>query len=387
MESCDETKHLKLKTKNSSEGSRQRVAWIALIELTDSACGLFAGWGHDFRNDDLNGVEMITVGAGLGVSGSLAPKAEGSARVGSRRNLGPNRTVNGPDLHLASEVGLREGDRDGRVNVVTVPLKEGMRPNLDSHEQIPGGAALATIGPFPCDSNPISIGDALGNPHPEFLGRDDHARAVTAPTAVTLGRPRPAAGRTLQLSLNRQADGGPLHGVREAHLHREFLVGASLRRLSGSPRSRSTEELAENIAEILETTHPIEIDADTFGPLRAASPTRPPERIETGGRITIHGTEGVVLLPLVRIRQHRVGFLNLFELLFGVVVARIDIRVKLAREFSVGLLNIRGVRRARYAERLVIISRQSRLHHLLVTQLRSPASGECPVGINMSEVL
>ncbi len=51
-------------------------------------------------------------------------------------------------------------------------------------------------------------------------------------------------------------------------------------------------------------------------------------------------TESIVTRPLVRIRQDRVGFGSLLELLLGLLVTWVPVRVKAHRELSVGGLDL-----------------------------------------------
>jgi hypothetical protein len=65
----------------------------------------------------------------------------------------------------------------------------------------------------------------------------------------------------------------------------------------------------------------------------------------------------VVFLPLLRIAQDFVGFVELFEFLFRRCLVLVDVGMVLARQFSEGLLNLVVTRRLRNAQRLVIISK------------------------------
>src|SRR5688500_9749137 len=53
-----------------------------------------------------------------------------------------------------------------------------------------------------------------------------------------------------------------------------------------------------------------------------------------------HGADGVILLALVGIREHRIGLGDVLELLLGSSVPRVGIRVVLAGQLPVSLLDI-----------------------------------------------
>ena len=70
---------------------------------------------------------------------------------------------------------------------------------------------------------------------------------------------------------------------------------------------------------------------------------------------------GVVLLALVGVGQHRVGLLDLLEALLGLRVARVRVRVPLARKAPVGLLDLLLGGPLLHAQRVVEVS-----HRLLL---------------------
>src|SRR5690606_1598336 len=68
------------------------------------------------------------------------------------------------------------------------------------------------------------------------------------------------------------------------------------------------------------------------------------------GAAGTHRTDRVVLLTLFGVTQDGVGLAHLFEALFSRRVPGIAIRVKVARELAVGLLNVRLRGTLRHAE-------------------------------------
>ncbi len=67
----------------------------------------------------------------------------------------------------------------------------------------------------------------------------------------------------------------------------------------------------------------------------------------TAAHVRIHAgvTVAVIRLALFRIGQHLIGFLDFLELLFGLFVVRIAVRMVLHRELAISLLDLvfRGV--------------------------------------------
>jgi hypothetical protein len=72
--------------------------------------------------------------------------------------------------------------------------------------------------------------------------------------------------------------------------------------------------------------------------------------------------EAIVLLALVLVGQHVVGFVDLFELGFGRRVAGVDVRVILARQLAVCLLDLGVARGGLDAESLVVVLLSHRFH-------------------------
>ena len=125
----------------NSKGGGQVFAWVLLVEIRDAARGFFAGRRHDLGNHDLNGGEMVAMGAGLGVPYALAAQPEGTPGVGPGRNLGPHRTVHSSDLDFTTPVSLGESDRNRGVDVIADSLEEPVRADANPHEEVPGIAS------------------------------------------------------------------------------------------------------------------------------------------------------------------------------------------------------------------------------------------------------
>src|SRR5437879_7512987 len=114
----------------------------------------------------------------------------------------------------------------------------------------------------------------------------------------------------------------PLERILEREVDLDLEIAAPLgARLRSSPAAVA-EEASEEIAEVVD----VEVAEVDVAALRASPPIR--------------GAEGVVLLALLGIRENVVGALDLLEALLGVRIARIAVRVVLAGELGVGVLDL-----------------------------------------------
>ena len=117
-------------------------------------------------------------------------------------------------------------------------------------------------------------------------------------------------------------------------------IGSALRTTAAPTRSSEqvaeAEELAEDVAEILEDCG---IEAGAGG--TAAHPGM---------------AETVIKRTLFAVGQNRIGFRNLFELLFGIRIVRVAVGMIRHRELAIGALDLDLSRRARNAEDFVIIT-------------------------------
>src|SRR5204863_1433833 len=92
-------------------------------------------------------------------------------------------------------------------------------------------------------------------------------------------------------------------------------------------------------------------------------------RLETARPIPI-GSKLIVFLPLLRVAQNLVRFVDFLEFFFGGFFVLGHIRVVLARQLAKSTANLVLARRFRHTERLVIISKLNG-HLLNVVRLRS----------------
>src|SRR4029453_2884611 len=177
----------------------------------------------------------------------------------------------------------------------------------------------------------------------EPLALRDHSAATALGTDLRRRaglRTRSATLAASRVDLNRDPRLDSLERVLEREVDLDLEIGAALGpRLLGSTAS-ATEDPAEDVAEIPEIAD-VEVEVARR---EAATPAGASER--------------VVLLALLRVREHVVGVLDLLEALLGRLVARVSVRVVLAGQLSVSLLDLVGGSALRYAEGAVqILSR------------------------------
>ncbi len=127
-------------------------------------------------------------------------------------------------------------------------------------------------------------------------------------------------------------------GILERQAHARLEVGSALRLRPSPPATTATTEDPTELAEQIG-----KVDVLVSEPARARAATPP-------GAV---GSEGVVLLALLGIRQRVVRALDLLEPLLGRRVALIRIGVALAGKLAVGLLDLVVGCRLRHAENLV----------------------------------
>src|SRR5581483_2879520 len=176
----------------------------------------------------------------------------------------------------------------------------------------------------------------------------DDARAV----ALRAGdRPRPglragaAADVAGRLRLDRHPHGDALERVVEREAHARLEVGAALR---PRPRRAAAAAAAEDAAQPAEQVGQVaEVDVLDANVLEAAE--------GPGARPHPGGAEAVVLPALLGVGEQVVRRLDVLEPLFGLLVARVAVRVVLARELAVRLLDLVVGRRPCDAERGVRI--------------------------------
>src|SRR5262249_9912634 len=307
-----------------------------------------------------------------------APVAETKllTRLCSRRHPQKRLAVHRWNLDLRSERGLGNGDRHRAVDVVALTLE--VRVLADSRDYVEiarrtavrAGVSLArhSDSRTGIDSRRDFSADAFGlwNIARPSAGRTlagHFARSVAvlatrrvADDARALSRALTHRARSRRLSrlagaVTRLARLAPIdlepdrrfaHCFFKAHRYRVFDV-ASSRRLRSTARTLAAdaaEDLGEDIFEICRAK---------VGKIKTNASG------SSGRRLLRVIAEAIVDLALFWIRQNFKRLGDLFEPLFGLFVAGIDVGMVPPGQPPVGLLDVLGLRRPRYAECLVVV--------------------------------
>src|SRR6266516_2625796 len=337
--------------------------------------------GHLLRHRDLDGDEQIArAGAALGEAPTAHPQRRAGLRA--RRDAQRDRAVQGGHPQRRTERGLGVGHRHGQSEVVAAAPKQVVRVDVDRDEQVAGRAAASAGHALAPDAKPRTVTDAGGYPDVDRAGlrRDARAEAVgagvvddlarAAAVAARLAEPertlvaadesRAAAGRadvwtgagpgaaavagpagTGSGQLQRKH--GAVHGLVESEAYRRLDVGASRRPdVALAARGRPAgEQAAEDVAE------PARPGAGTgaaeeVGHVERRSAGRPTREPAAEAAPAEQCPRLVVLLAAAVVGEHVVCLGHVLELGLGVGVARVLVRMQLARELALLLLCVGG---------------------------------------------
>src|SRR5919106_1229234 len=222
------------------------------------------------------------------------------------------------------------GERATRVVTIRSPGGAALPARLLDHSAVP---AAPRAGAREGEEALVLGGHAAA----AALGTDDRSRPRL--------RARAVAGRTGRLELDRDLRRQAFEGVLEGEVDRHLDVGAPLpARTSvrgGAPAAHPSEEPAEQVAQIPEV-------ADVARPLEVAAARRAGPGEEARPDL-------VVLLALLRIGEDVVGALDLLEALLRLRIPRVRVRVVLAGQLAVRLLDLGRGRGLGDSENLVEI--------------------------------
>ena len=196
----------------------------------------------------------------------------------------------------------------------------------------------------------------------EPLAVGDHAAPVAIRARARRGSGLGAAAATDVaggLDLHRNADLNTRERVLEGDPNARLEIGAAL-----GPRSTgtlaSTEEGAKAAEDVRQVAQVDVLEAHAARPEAPCGAVRP---------------EAVVRLSLLRVGEDVVGGLHVLEPLLRGRVARVAVRVQLARELAVRLLDLVVRRGLRHAEDLVRVPRR----HYSATTTRAGRSTTSPI--------
>src|SRR5690606_9826607 len=253
-----------------------------------------------------------------------------------------------PDVHVDVEVARRSALDPSLALAGQAQARPGLDAGGDLHGQrllaldptlaAARGTALAhdLAGAATCVARAADAEEALL----------EHQLAGAAAAAAALRLRARARPRSAAASARAQlGDRGPGVLAREHRGQLEGELSAQVRAAPAAPAAppapparaeQVAEEIVQDVAERAEVAEVAEP-----GPAGASDPLV---------------AEAVVGAALVRIGQHRVGLGGLLELLLGLRIVRIAVRMELERELAVGLLQRVGVGRAIDAQHLVVVA-------------------------------
>ena len=259
-----------------------------------------------------------------------------------RRNLQPRVSVQRRHTQLATERRLPWRQLHVMNQVIAFNRKIRMARQADAQEKVPAFTAARSRLALASEPDPLSLVHAFRN--------------FDLITFDLVGIPAS------------QRD-GPLRSV-ERFLKRDHDVRFDVISSFGAPRTlpklapakTSLTSPAEKRLEEIAEASPAEFEVDPAAVARGIT-AKPATRLRVPSRWRLESarlvpvrSQLVVFLPLLRIAQDLVGFVDLFEFFFRRLLIFRDVRMMLARQLSERLLNLVGARRFRNAERLIIIS-------------------------------
>ena len=319
--------------------------------------------------------------------------------LGAARNLERHRPRRRRDLDGRAERGLRVRDRDVEDEIGAAALEERRRLDLDHDEEVARRAAVVAGLALALEPHLRAALRAGGNLHGVALRHAFAAAAAAVPARRLDDRAVPAAARARLREREQPLRAsettprpphvgqttGAVPGSAPVPWQTEQAVSTSTGTRTCTPSSESSNEMrtrvsrsfprigcllarapaapaehpAEDVAEVAEVEL-LEAHAARSGPAPPGKP-RAPASPYVSYAFRFSG-----------VREHVVRALHLLEALLGAVVAGVAIRVVLARELAVRLLDVVVGRVLRHAEHLVRVTR----HRPTLWMKSSGSSGE-----------
>src|SRR6266508_248530 len=297
---------------------------------------------------------------------AAALDAQQLAVFGAGGNLERDGALRRRHVDLAAEGGHREGHRHLDDEIVAAPFVRLGRRHVRHDDEVARGTAVLPGLALALEADLRAVLDAGLDLHGVRLDAALASGAVALRTRLLDDGPVAAAARTrlrqreepLALRLHaatvalgtdhrrraglrtgaaafaacgRQLDRNPDLGAPERvlegelHLDRDVVAANRLTACARPPAGPAAEDAAEQVAEIADV-EPAEVEVDVL-------PARP-------GTAAVRRAEAVVLLALRVVREHVVGGLHLLEALLRRGVAGVSVRVVLARELAIRLLDL-----------------------------------------------
>ena len=288
--------------------------------------------GHDDLQDDI----LVAVRlAGQPATGE--PQLLAGLRAGLDRDV--DGTAERRDLDGGTQPGFPGCQRQDQAHILALDREQPMRLELDLHVEVAIGGAAEAGTALALQADLLPLGDPLRNLDVERPGLGQDVALLVE--AVGLQRER-AAGAMVGF-LQRDLD--PIEDV----LARNGEPGAAVPRPTIGPAGGT---LAEHRLEEVAEACRIGLGVAAAAEAGLRLPAR--RRLEFLARRSAVAPQLVVLLALGRVFENLVGLTELLELL-GRVFALVEIRVVVAGELSIGLLDLVGRRVLRHADDLVVV--------------------------------
>src|SRR5450830_1701672 len=270
------------------------------------------------RHGDVDGDQQVP--GGFAVLDAAAFDPERPAGGGAGGDPDPDLVaVDGRNLDVGAQGRLREGDRDVDAQVVAVAGVEIMGFHGDrDHEVAVAGRAVLALAAHP---DLLAVLDA---------GRDPHVDDLAVRFAQADGGAADGAG---------EGDAGGRGPVRA-------LLRAALERLATAAETAAAKQVGELGRDAPGGAVPAGVPAAAAGEkaaeqvLEASAAAGLPGTAGSEPGAAAHRADGVVLLPLIGIREHRVRLGDVLKLLLGSGIPGVGVRMMLPRELPVGLLNV-----------------------------------------------
>jgi len=296
---------------------------------------------------------------------SAAFDLQARPRLGSSGDADFVRFGHSGDFHGVPHRGLREGGFQNGEEGLAVSLETLVLLNADVDVEVSGGAARHAVMALAGDLHGVSVLHSGGNGDEDSGDLLGDALAVALLAGVGDGPAATSAGRAFDRGLHSADDGvlnsgnharaftGGTRGGRSAVFAAVAAAGGALgHAIDGDFFLDAFDDFLESkldldfdiaavathaLATGLATGHAAEEHLEDI--VKAAATLAAEERILG---LVVSGTEAVKAGALFGVGQDAVGRADLFELLFRLVVTRIDVRVKLAGKPPVSGLDFVG---------------------------------------------
>src|SRR5262245_27592253 len=213
-----------------------------------------------------------------------------------------------------------------------------MGSELNVEEQVASGCITGTGFALPCQAHDQAMAYPGGNSHIESFWTRHHTSATTRCARLLLPHAAAVAGGAHGCRLQRDRACCPVMCLFEAEFNGGLDVLPTHGKAGASTWAASgTKQRLKKVAKAAHATPGTEEVAEIAVFNAPTFPARWRGKIST--RLPVLA-ELVIALALLRIGEDCIGLPDLLEFLFCAFVARVDVRVILARQLAVGFLDV-----------------------------------------------